>query len=74
MGKHEQVDLLVENFNHLVIDFPRELRDNILSFLEVDRGLLNLLQLDVNRARDEVGISKSLVQFVPLKVVDNILD
>jgi hypothetical protein len=50
------------------------LSDNIFSLLEVDRCLLDLLLLDVNRARDKVGVGKGLVQFIALKVVDNVLD
>jgi hypothetical protein len=50
------VNLLVENLNHLVINFTRELSYNILSLLEVDRGLLDLLLLDVNGAGNQVGV------------------
>lgn len=48
--------------------------NNILSLLEVDRGLLDLLLLNVNRARDKVRVSEGLVQFISLKVVDYVLD
>lgn len=68
------MNLLVENLNHLVINFTRELSYNILSLLEVDRSLLDLLLLDVNGAGDQVGVGKGLVQFIALKVVDNVLD
>lgn len=47
---------------------------NIFSLLEVDRCLLDLLLLDVNRAGNQVWVSKGLVQFIALKVVDNVLD
>jgi hypothetical protein len=50
------------------------LGDNILSLLEVDRGLLDLLLLDVNIGRDNVRVCEGLVQFISLKVVDNVLD
>ena len=48
--------------------------DNILSLLEVDRGLLDLLLLDVNIGRDNVRVCEGLIQFISLKVVDNVLD
>jgi hypothetical protein len=50
------------------------LSHNIFSLLEVDRCLLDLLLLDVNGAGNQVRIGKCLVQFIALKVVDNVLD